>query len=100
MLRTPYLGHCIRNRYQKMIDRNIGGVERIIRFALAVLLIGSIFTSDRFGVVHGVGLLIAAALLWNSIFARCYLWKWVGVSTCNPDREDCRPRGGPGTSNA
>ncbi|MFT7320500.1 MAG: hypothetical protein ACI8SI_002050, partial [Congregibacter sp.] len=27
-------------------------------------------------------LIAAFALLWNSVFGYCYLWKWLGLSSC------------------
>jgi len=77
-----------------MIDRNIGLTERIVRLVLGVILIGWIFTADRFGALQAVALVAAFALLWNSIFARCYLWRWLRISTCDPTQRDCpQPRG-------
>ena len=76
-----------------MIDRNIGLAERIVRLALGVLLIGWVVTGGVFGAAQAVALLAAFALLWNSIFARCYLWKWLGISSCDATRGDCpQPR--------
>ncbi|MFN2168565.1 MAG: DUF2892 domain-containing protein [Anaerolineae bacterium] len=80
-----------------MIDRNIGKTERIVRFALAVLLIAWVINSERFAIPQGVGLLAAFALLWNSIFARCYLWKWLKISSCDPRAGDCSSGGSGGT---
>ncbi|MDP5072074.1 MAG: DUF2892 domain-containing protein [Congregibacter sp.] len=68
-----------------MIDRNIGTIERAVRFALAVLLVAWILAQERFGLIHGVAVLAAFALVWNSIFARCYLWKWLGLSSCKAE---------------
>ena len=79
-----------------MIDRNIGKAERIVRFVLAVLLIAWVLKSTTFGIAQGIALVAAFALLWNSIFARCYLWKWLNISSCDPQREDCSPRHGGG----
>ncbi|WP_439107195.1 YgaP family membrane protein [Congregibacter sp.] len=76
-----------------MIDRNIGTLERIVRFTLAVALIAWILSAERFGVAQGVAVLAAFALLWNSIFGRCYLWKWLGLSSCSPE-DDCSAGGG------
>mgnify|MGYP001801257673 CR=1 FL=1 len=77
-----------------MIDRNIGTAERFVRFALAVLLIGWVFFSNSFGVAQVLALIAAFALLWNSIFGRCYLWKWLGLSSCEgrcaTEGPDCR----------
>ena len=77
-----------------MIDRNIGKVERVIRFVFAVILIGWTVSSDGFGMFQGIAVVAAGALLWNSIFARCYLWKWLNISSCDPEHEDCPPRTG------
>lgn len=77
-----------------MIDRNIGTVERIIRALLGMLLVGAVLTSRDFGLVQGLGLLAAFALFWNSIFSRCYLWKWLNLSTCDPKDSDCPGPGG------
>ena len=84
-----------------MINRNIGKAERIVRFVLGSLLVAWIFSSDSFGLSQGIALVAAFALLWNSIFARCYLWKWLGISTCDPETEDCSPPdSGTGASSA
>ena len=77
-----------------MIDRNIGRAERVVRFILAALLVAWIISSESFGLGQGVALVAAFALLWNSIFARCYLWKWLGISSCDPATEDCSPGSG------
>ncbi|EED33471.1 hypothetical protein NOR53_1913 [gamma proteobacterium NOR5-3] len=76
-----------------MIDRNIGTAERAIRFTLAVIIIGWILAAERFGAPQLIALVIAFALLWNSIFGRCYLWKWLGLSSCATE-DDCSPGGG------
>ncbi|MEM1143246.1 MAG: YgaP-like transmembrane domain [Pseudomonadota bacterium] len=68
-----------------MIDRNIGTGERFVRFAIALVLVGWILYSASFGILQAVALVAAFALLWNSIFARCYLWKWLGFNTCERD---------------
>ena len=80
-----------------MIERNIGQSERVIRFALGVLIVGWILTGRNFGLGEGLALVIAFALFWNSIFARCYLWKWLRISSCSPGAKDC---GGDGRSGA
>lgn len=80
-----------------MINRNIGIVERVVRFALAVIVVGWILSSERFGLAQGGAVLIAFALLWNSIFGRCYLWSWLGLSSCGPN-DDCSAGGGDSTA--
>lgn len=65
-----------------MIERNIGPIERVLRLIFAIMLIGWVFSGKSFGVAQGAALVAAMALTWNSIFARCYLWKWIGVTSC------------------
>ena len=65
-----------------MIYRNLGLVERILRFALGAALLIWIGGAAAFGPPQAAAALAALALFWNSIFARCYLWKWLGLSTC------------------
>ena len=72
-----------------MIERNIGTVERVIRALLGVLLVGWVLTGREFGILQGAALVAAFALFWNSIFARCYLWKWLNLSSCDPEDGDC-----------
>jgi hypothetical protein len=76
-----------------MIQRNIGTAERVVRFLLSLLLIAWVLRGSSFGSAQAVALIAAFALLWNSIFARCYLWKWLGINSCDPQRDDCAPRG-------
>jgi hypothetical protein len=82
-----------------MIQRNIGTPERVIRFLLSLVLVGWVIAADRFGVAQAAALAAAFALLWNSIFARCYLWKWLRISSCDPARDDCSS-GGSGAQGA
>ena len=72
-----------------MIERNIGQLERIVRFVVGVLVVGWVLAGDGFGIPQAIGLIAAFALFWNSIFARCYLWKWLRINSCDPELEDC-----------
>ncbi|MEE4278741.1 MAG: DUF2892 domain-containing protein [Halieaceae bacterium] len=72
-----------------MIERNIGVAERIIRLILGVALITWVLTASSFHWPQGLALVAAFALLWNSIFARCYLWKWLRISTCSASGGEC-----------
>jgi hypothetical protein len=72
-----------------MINRNIGTAERIVRLVLALALLGWVITEGRLGLAQGIALLAAAALLWNSIFGRCYLWKWLRISSCKTQDGNC-----------
>ena len=78
-----------------MIDRNIGKIERLVRLVLAIALIGWVVGGASFGIPQAAALVAAFALLWNSIFGRCYLWKWLGFNSCDAATGDCaKPRSG------
>jgi hypothetical protein len=77
-----------------MIERNIGQTERIVRFLLGLVLLGFVIASGSFGAPQALALIAALALFWNSIFARCYLWKWLNVSTCTASKGACPGPGG------
>lgn len=82
-----------------MINRNVGNPERALRFVMAVAVIGWVASGERFGTVQGIGVVAAVSLLWNTIFARCYLWKWLNISSCASDCNECSSNGdGPGAS--
>jgi len=72
-----------------MIERNIGRTERIVRAVLGMLLVAWVLGSPGFGIPQGAALIAAFALFWNSIFARCYLWKWLRLSSCDSRKGDC-----------
>ncbi len=72
-----------------MIRRNVGLPERVVRFCLGTALLAWVYASDTLGAVQVIALIAAFALFWNSIFGRCYLWKWLGISSCDPATEDC-----------
>jgi hypothetical protein len=79
-----------------MIDRNIGTVERIVRLVLSVALVIWVALGDQIGVLQACALLAALALLWNSVFSRCYLWGWLGISSCKAANKNC-PQSGDGS---
>ena len=79
-----------------MIYRNLGLIERILRLALGVALLIWIAGAAAFGPAQAAAALAALALFWNSIFARCYLWKWLGLNTCTdcPGGDGAAPKAG------
>jgi hypothetical protein len=79
-----------------MIDRNIGKTERLLRLVLGIALISWVIGGATFGAMQGLALLAAFALLWNSVFGRCYLWKWLGFNSCDSKTGDCA---NPGSGN-
>ncbi|MFK7830705.1 MAG: DUF2892 domain-containing protein [Congregibacter sp.] len=67
-----------------MIKSNLGKTERVIRLALALVLITWVLSRNTFGVADSLAVVASLALIWNSVYARCYLWSWMGLSTkCN-----------------
>ncbi len=73
-----------------MINRNVGTLERLIRLGLGLVLVFAVLQAPAFGVLQGVSLVAAFALFWNSIFGRCYLWKWLGITSCDDNNcADC-----------
>jgi hypothetical protein len=78
-----------------MIQRNVGMAERVVRFCLGTALLAFVFLSETLGIAQIAALPAAFALYWNSIFARCYLWKWLGIDTCKD--ADGKPCEGPGS---
>ena len=72
-----------------MLNRNLGTLERGLRFIGAIILSGWVFTRGSFDVLAVVAGIAALALLANAIFSRCYLWALLGISTCDPEGDSC-----------
>lgn len=74
-----------------MITPNLGKVERVIRFLLAILLTAWLLSREQFGWLEIIGSIAALFLLLNALLARCYAWSWLGINSCKDD-QDCRQR--------
>lgn len=74
-----------------MIERNIGNAERIVRFSFGLIFAAwalsqpSINTAAEWFVI-----IVAASLMLNGIFSRCYLWFLLDVNT-NESGKRCTP---------
>lgn len=64
-----------------MIDRNIGNVERLLRFTFGVGLILFLLSQPGVTAVEWFIGGIAAMLILNGISSRCFIWHWLGLNT-------------------
>jgi hypothetical protein len=76
-----------------MIERNIGNAERIVRFSFGLLFGAWALTQPAINTfAEWFVIIVAASLMLNGIFSRCYLWYLLDVdTTAKPDR--CAPSG-------
>lgn len=71
---------------------NVGGLERIIRFLLAAILLYAGLIVYQ-GTTLAIGLEAASALLGiSAIFGFCGIYRLLGISTCNPQNRPPAPR--------
>ncbi len=64
-----------------MIERNIGNVERLLRFTFGVGLIVLLLSQPAVTAVEWFIGALAVMLILNGISARCFFWSWFGVNT-------------------
>lgn len=74
-----------------MILQNLGPLERVLRLILSLVMFYFLYHRGLSDVFDWLLLVVAVFLLLNAISARCYLWSWLGISTCEPKEE--RPPG-------
>ena len=72
-----------------MIERNLGVLERIVRFMLGAALGVWVLAQPSWAVLEWVALVAALFLLLNAFYGRCYLWNALGFNSCGDD-EDCK----------
>jgi hypothetical protein len=63
------------------MKKNLGSVDRVIRFVLAVVLVGLYFTHMVSGTAAIVVLILAGILLLTSFISFCPLYLPFGIST-------------------
>ena len=64
-----------------MIERNLGNVERLVRFALGCLFaLWTVTQPQMTGADWFVGF-IALLLIMNGVFSRCYLWYLIDLDS-------------------
>ena len=64
-----------------MIERNVGNVERLLRFTFGVGLIVLLLSQPAVTAVEWFIGALAVMLILNGISARCFIWSWFGVNT-------------------
>ncbi len=74
-----------------MIERNLGKIERTVRLIGAVILTAWAAGRDSHDLFTFIALFIAAALLLNFFFSRCYLWALLGLNSCSGNERDSSP---------
>ena len=72
-----------------MIQRNVGNVERFLRFTFGVGLIVLLLSQPAVTAVEWFIGAIAAMLILNGISARCFIWSAFGINT-NAQKEAVR----------
>jgi uncharacterized membrane protein len=65
------------------MKKNVGLVDAIIRFILAVLVAVLIYRGDLSGTLAVVLGIVAAALLITGLIGWCGLYQVLGIRTCN-----------------
>lgn len=68
-----------------MIKKNLGNIERAIRFVAGVGMLVWALLQPQLLWLEWLLLLAASFLLLNGIFSRCYLWYLFDLNTCRKD---------------
>ncbi len=69
-----------------MIERNLGNLERVVRFTLGCLFALWSLTQPYMNVVDWFVACTAVLLIMNGIFSRCYLWYLIDIDSSNQCR--------------
>ena len=72
-----------------MIKKNLGFVERIVRLVLGVSLVVWLYIQPSFGLLQWGTSVIALFLILNALYARCYLWSWLGIDSASTEGRAC-----------
>lgn len=65
-----------------MFAPNLGKPERALRLLLGLLLGGWVLLQPEPGALEAVCALAALFLVLNALYARCYLWRVLGLNSC------------------
>lgn len=65
-----------------MINRNLGFIERMIRFVLGVIVTLWVMNQPEMNIVEWLAAIVGLLLVLNAIFGRCYLWFWLNLNSC------------------
>lgn len=64
------------------MKKNIGGIDKVIRLVMAVVLVVLYFTGTITGTLGIIALVVAAVLLLTSLVNFCPLYAVLGIKTC------------------
>ncbi len=63
------------------MQRNISGLERVLRLLLGLGICAAVLLLGQKNVADSVLLLMGFFLVLNALTARCYLWRWLGINS-------------------
>lgn len=72
-----------------MIDKNLGNVERVMRFLAGLALGYWVLIQPHLTWVEWTAGVAALFLVLNAFFSRCYLWHMLGFDTCKGQSKNC-----------
>ena len=72
-----------------MIERNLGNIERGIRFSIGMLMLGFLLSRPEVSIVEWFVAIVALMLVLNGIFSRCYVWFLFDLNTHKPKNAAC-----------
>jgi hypothetical protein len=80
-----------------MIRKNLGKMERVVRFTIGVILLGWVLMQPEVSGVSWFVSMVGLFLTLNGIFGRCYLWHVLEFSSCGcnqvPHNQFCEKPG-------
>lgn len=75
-----------------MIERNLGNIERLVRLAIGILFLAWSLSQPALLFTEYFVMVVAAALILNGVFSRCYLWYLLDINTCERNEKNCEAR--------
>jgi len=64
-----------------MIERNLGNLERVIRLALGMIIVGLAVSAPTLSLTELFVGFIGLTLILNGVFSRCYVWYFLNLDT-------------------
>ncbi|EED35882.1 hypothetical protein NOR51B_1829 [Luminiphilus syltensis NOR5-1B] len=68
-----------------IMQQNLGTFERGVRLSAGILFITYSAIQETFGLIEGLSAFVGVLLILNGISGRCYLWRWLGLKSCQCD---------------
>jgi len=73
----------------KVIEANLGNIERVLRLVGGVLLFIWAMSQSYMNGIEWFVVIISVMLILNGIFSRCYLWFILEVNSCQSSLGEC-----------